>query len=85
LPHWEFAVDTQLLKLQRLQNEVLRTTGKFPRCIPVRELHTAFQVSCIYDYIMKLCRQQEEAIQNHENANIRDIGKGEAPTQKIES
>jgi hypothetical protein len=31
-PAWEFAVYTDLLKLQRLQNKVLRTTGKFPRC-----------------------------------------------------
>jgi hypothetical protein len=34
---WEFAVDTHFWKLQRLQNKVLRTTGKFSRCIPVHE------------------------------------------------
>jgi hypothetical protein len=28
-PTWEFVVDTQLLKLQRLQNTVLRSTGSF--------------------------------------------------------
>jgi hypothetical protein len=74
---WEFVADTHLLKLQRLQNKVLRTTGKFPRCAPVREVHMAFQVPYIHDYITKLCRQQAEVIQNHENANVRDIGKGE--------
>jgi hypothetical protein len=26
----------------------------------------------------KLCRQQAEVIQNHENANVRNIGQGEA-------
>jgi hypothetical protein len=30
-PAWEFAADNYLLKLQRLQNKVLRTIGNFPR------------------------------------------------------
>jgi hypothetical protein len=30
-PAWEFAADTHLLKLQRLQNKVLRTIGNFSR------------------------------------------------------
>jgi hypothetical protein len=42
----------------------------------------AFQVLYIYDYITELCRQQEEAIQNHENANDRNIGKDEARHRK---
>jgi hypothetical protein len=81
-PAWESAADTHLLKMQRLQNKVLRTTGKFSRRTPVRELHMPFQVPYIYDYITKLCRQQAEVIQNHENANVRDIGKGEARRRK---
>jgi hypothetical protein len=36
-PACEFAADTYLLKLQRLQNKVLRTTGHFSRLTPVRE------------------------------------------------
>jgi hypothetical protein len=79
---WEFAADTHLLKLQILQNKVLLTTGKFPNCTPVREFHVAFQVPCIYDYTTKLCRQQAKVIQNHENANVRDIGKGEHRQRK---
>jgi hypothetical protein len=59
-PAWEFATDTHLMILQRLQNKVLRTIGKFPRHTPVRELHMAFQVQYFYDYIKKLCRQQAE-------------------------
>jgi hypothetical protein len=35
----------------------------------------AFQVPYIYDYITKLCGQQAGVIQNHETANVRDIGK----------
>jgi hypothetical protein len=36
-----------------------------------RELLKAFNIPYIYDYITKLCRQQAEVIQNHENANVR--------------
>jgi hypothetical protein len=61
-PAWEFAANTHLLKLQRLQNNVLRTIGNFPRCTPVRELHKAFNIPYIYDYITELCRQQAEVI-----------------------
>jgi hypothetical protein len=31
---------------------------------------------------MKLCRQQAEVIQNHENSNVHDIAKGEAQHRK---
>jgi hypothetical protein len=76
LPAWEFAADTHLLKLQHLQNKVLRTN--FLKRTPVRELHKAFNIPYIYDYITKSCGQQAEVIQNHENANVRNIGQGEA-------
>jgi hypothetical protein len=56
-PAWEFAVDTHLLKLQRLQNKVLRTIDNFPRRTPVRDLHVAFKIPYAYDFIIKLCRQ----------------------------
>jgi hypothetical protein len=77
-PAWEFAADTHLLKLQRLQNKVLRTIGK----LPIRDLHLAFQIPYVYDYITKLCRQQAEVIQNHDNENVRSIGQGETPHRK---
>jgi hypothetical protein len=73
---------THLLKLQRLQKKVLRTIGNFPRHTPVRTLHTAFNIPNIYDYITKLCRQQAEVIQNHESANVRHSGQGEAQHRK---
>jgi hypothetical protein len=50
-PAWEFAADSHLLKLQRIENEVLRTIGDFPRRTPVRYLHMAFKLSYVYDYI----------------------------------
>jgi hypothetical protein len=37
-PAWEFAAGNNLLKLQRLQNKVLRTIGNFARRTPVRDL-----------------------------------------------
>jgi hypothetical protein len=70
------------LKLQRLHNRVLRTIGNFPWRTPVRELHKAFSIPYAYDYMTKLSRQQAEVIQNYENANVRNIGQGEARHRK---
>jgi hypothetical protein len=81
-PAWEFAADTYLLKLQRLQNKVIRTTGNFTRCTPVRDLYTAFNLPYVYDYVAKLCRQPAEVIQNHENEHVRSIEEGEAKHRK---
>jgi hypothetical protein len=81
-PAWESAADTHLLKLQRLQNKVLRTIGNFPRRTRVRELHTAFKTPYVYDIITKLCRQQAEVILNHDNENVRNTGQGEARYRK---
>jgi hypothetical protein len=65
--------ESYLLKLQRLQNKVLRTIGSFQRHTLIRDKHVAFQIPYVYDYITKLCRQQAEDIQNHENENVRYI------------
>jgi hypothetical protein len=70
------------MKLQRLQNKVLRTIVTFPRHTPVRDLHMAFPITFIYDYITKFCRQQAEVIQTHVNENVRNIGQGEACHRK---
>jgi hypothetical protein len=61
-PASELAANTDLLKLQRPQNKVLRIIGNFSRRTPVRELHKAFNIPCIYDYITKLSWQQAEVI-----------------------
>jgi hypothetical protein len=55
-PTWDFAADTHLIKLQRLQNKVLRTIDSFSRRTPIRELYKAFSIPYIYDYITKLSR-----------------------------
>jgi hypothetical protein len=80
-PAWEFAADAHLLKLQRLQNKELRTIRNSP-CIPLRDLHTAFGLPYVYDYVTKLCRQQAEVIENHKNEHVRSIGQGEARYRK---
>jgi hypothetical protein len=69
------------LKLQRVQNKVLHTTGNFPRHTSIRDMHVGFQVPYIYDYITKLCIRLAQ-INNHENDNVRNIGQGETPHRK---
>jgi predicted nucleic acid-binding Zn ribbon protein len=81
-PAWELAADTYLLKLLRIQIKVLRITGNFPRCAPVRDMHTAFNLPYVYNYVTKLCGQQAEVIQNHENEHVSDIEQGEARHRK---
>jgi hypothetical protein len=77
-PRLEFAAESHLLKLQSLQNEVLRTIGNLPRRTPSRYLHGAFKISYINGFVTELCRQQAEVVQNHENVNVRNVGQGEA-------
>jgi hypothetical protein len=79
---WELAADSHLWKLQRLQNRVLRSIGNFPWPTPVRELHKAFRIQYVYDYMTKGSRQQAEVIQNHENANVCNIGQREVRHRK---
>jgi hypothetical protein len=38
------------MKLQRLQNKVLRNIGNLPRRTPVLDLHLVFKISYAYDY-----------------------------------
>jgi hypothetical protein len=77
------AADTHLMKLQRLRNRVLRAIGNIDRSTPVRDLHLAFKIPYLYDYVSKLCRRQAEVILNHENPNVRAIGQGEPRHRKL--
>jgi hypothetical protein len=45
---WEFAAETHLMKLQRLQNKELRTIDNFPLRTPFRGLHVAFEIPFVY-------------------------------------
>jgi hypothetical protein len=81
-PTWEFAADTHLMTLQHLQNRVLRAIGNLDRRTLVRDLHLAFKIPYVYDYITKLCRRHAEVILNHENPNVRAIGQGQPRHKK---
>jgi hypothetical protein len=71
---WEYEADAHLLKLQCLQNRVLRATGNLDRRALVHEMNVTY----VYDYITKLCRAQGEVMLNHRNPIVRGIGQGEA-------
>jgi hypothetical protein len=82
-PAWEFAAEPHLLKLQCLQNKVLRTIGNLHRRTSVSDMHVAFQIPYVHDYITKICRRQAKIIHNHENENVRYIGQDETHTENI--
>jgi hypothetical protein len=52
-PALKYAADTYLMNLQCLQYKVARITGKFPRSTPICEMHTAFQIPYVYDFVTK--------------------------------
>jgi hypothetical protein len=60
----------------------MNTVGNFPRCTPVHDLHTVFNLLYVYDYITKLYSQQAEVIQKHENEHVCSIGQDKARPRK---
>jgi hypothetical protein len=77
-PAWEFAAVRYLVKLQILQDKVHCTIGNLSRRTPIRDLHIAFKIPYLYDFVTKLCREQATAILSHDDVYIRIIGQGEA-------
>jgi hypothetical protein len=71
-----------MMKLERLQNKILCAICNLPRRTPTRAFHVAFQIPYIYDLITKTCGKQAEVMQNHDNVNVRNIGKGEFQHRK---
>jgi hypothetical protein len=65
------------MRLQRLQNRVLRAVGNLDS-----DLHLAFKIPYVYDYITELHRRQAEVILNHENPNVPATGQGESRHRK---
>jgi hypothetical protein len=76
-PTCEYAAGVHRLKVQRLQNRVLRAIGNFAMCTSVRELHMTFKIPCVYGYITELCSRKAEVILNHIISNLRGIGQEE--------
>jgi hypothetical protein len=62
-PAWALAADNYVLKLQRLQNKVLRIIDNFQKWTPVRGLHMAFELPYLYYYIRvtKLCSNKQKS------------------------
>jgi len=52
----EFTADSYVLKLQRLRNKVLCTIVNLPMHTPTRDLHMAFKIPYLYDFVTKLYR-----------------------------
>jgi hypothetical protein len=61
-PAWESAADIHLLKLQMLQNKVLRVIGDLPRLTRTRNMHAGLQIPYVYDFITIICRKLAEVI-----------------------
>jgi hypothetical protein len=61
---------------------LVRTNLSCSERTSVRDMHKAFHIPHVYDYITKSCRQQAEVVANHENENVRYIGQGEARHRK---
>jgi hypothetical protein len=68
--------------LQRLKNKVHRTIVNILRCTLAHDMHVAFHIPYIYDYITNLCRRQAEIIHNRGNEIVHNIGQGEIPHRK---
>jgi hypothetical protein len=81
-PAWEFAADSHLLKLQRLQNKVFRTIGNFPMCTPIHELHMAFKLLCIYEYIKNYAGNKQKSYKIMKMQMFATLDKA-SPTQEI--
>jgi hypothetical protein len=81
-PAWEFAAETYLLKLQRLQNKVLRTIGSFRRHTSVCDMHMAFQIPYVYDNITKSCKQKSYKIMKTKMFAILDKSKPDTGNTK---
>jgi hypothetical protein len=65
-PAWGFVADTHLIKLHSLQNKILCIIDKYPRSTRIRDMYMTFQTPYVYNYVIKLCRQQAQVIQYHE-------------------
>lgn len=52
-PYWEYEADARLSKQQWLQKRVLSANGNLDRCTSVHDVHVAFKVPNVCDYVTK--------------------------------
>jgi hypothetical protein len=81
-PAWEFAAHAYLLKLQRIQNDVPRTIGKFPKRTPTRDLHVAFRLSDVY-VVTSYVGSKRKSFELARRKNLCNTEQSEVNTQKI--
>jgi hypothetical protein len=81
-PGWKLAAGNHLLKLQGLQNKVLRTIGNSPSCTPVRDLHMAFKLPYLYDYIKNYEGNKQKSYKIMKMQMFLNIGQGEPRHRK---
>jgi hypothetical protein len=72
---WELAADI-FLKISVPVKQGSQPYWEFPWYTLIHNLHMAFNLPYVLNYITKLCRQQAEVIQNHENEHVCSIGQG---------
>jgi hypothetical protein len=83
-PTWEFAANTPSVQIAESVKQGSPHHWQFSKVHTlVRELHKAFSILYIYNYMTRLCRKQAQTIQNHGNANVRNIGQGEPRHRKF--
>jgi hypothetical protein len=67
----------QLSKLQHLRNKVLHT--------PTRDLHMAFEIAYLHDFVTKLRREQATVILNYENVKYSQQWSRGSSTKKVQN
>jgi hypothetical protein len=82
-PAWEVAAECHFLKLERLQNKVLRTIGNFPRSTSVRDMHVAFQIPYVYDYIKNHAGNKQKSSTNMKIRMFAKLDKARPDTVNI--
>lgn len=75
-------MDAHLLRMQCLQNRILRAVGSFDRHTLVCKVLKAFKISNVYDYITELCGTQEDIILNSQDPTVHFIGQEESIHRK---
>jgi hypothetical protein len=75
-PTWDYAADNQFLKLQLLENRILRAVRNLYRCTPVRKMYVTLKIHYVCGYITKLCMTQKNVVLKHDHPNVRDTGQG---------
>jgi len=75
--------DTDLLKLQSLQNNVIRIVGNIPRSTRTCELYVAYNTTYKYNYITTLCKRQAEVKKKSRKCKYSQHRPRRSDTQKL--